>query len=76
MTLQPKRRIRYATIVYDVLAVIAIAVVALDTAKVFDFSPNAERYFRGAAVVLGAIFLSDKLDVIRDKSRQRRRNRK
>ena len=72
---EPKRRKRYATIVYDALAVIAVAVVALDSAKFFDFSPEMERYFRGGAIVLGAVLLSDKLDLIRDRNRQRRRRR-
>ena len=72
---EPKRRKRYATIVYDFFAIVAVAVIALDSAKVFDFSPDGQRYLRGAAVVLGAIFVSDKLDLIRDKQRQRRRRR-
>lgn len=72
---KPKRRTRYATIVYDTLAIIAIAVIALDTANVFDFSPEMERYMRGAAAVLGAVLLSDKLDIIRDRRRQNRRRR-
>lgn len=73
--IEPKRRTRYATLVYDALAIVAIAVVALDAANVLDFSPNAERYLRGAAAVLGAVLLSDKLDVIRDRNRQRRRRK-
>lgn len=72
----PRRRKRYATIVYDALAVLAIGVVALDTANIFTFSPEIERYLRGAAAVLGAVFLSDKLDIIRDRRRQKRRYRK
>jgi predicted nucleic acid-binding Zn ribbon protein len=72
---EPKRRKRYATIVYDALAVIAVAIIALDTAKFFEFSPTVERYFRGGAIVLGAVLVSDKVDLIRDRQRQRRRRR-
>ncbi len=73
--LEPIRRRRYATIVYNVFAIVAVAVVALDASKVFSISPNAERYLRGAATVLGAILVSDKIDIIRDRNRQRRRKR-
>lgn len=72
---EPRRRKRFSTILYDTLSVFAVAIIALDTTNFFEFSPEIARYLRGGSIVLGAILLSDKLDIIRDKRRARRRRR-